>query len=195
MFFLILCCVLLCACTAPIDDDLNNNTTPSIAQKPDSSQTLPLQELPLFDDAAGKFSIYFPTPPKKSKQSREVDIGALTMTQWVAQDNAGQYYVVSYADYPKAVLRLGSDKQLLKGIKERLLSTLHAQTTQEETLSLKEGHQGIAFKAVAKRQHWHLDYHLYLVNQRLYQLGIHSAIGPIQPQDSLDFFGNFKLME
>jgi hypothetical protein len=84
---------------------------------------------------------------------------------------------------------------LLKGVKERLWSTLHAQTTQEETLSLGEKHQGIAFKAVAKRRHWHLDYHLYLVGPRLYQLGIHSDLGPIQQQDSLDFFGNFKLLE
>lgn len=194
MLFLIFCCILLWSCTTPADPTVINYQIAPITPNTDSSQALPLQDLPLFEDAIGQFSIYFPTTPKKSKQSRELDIGTLTMTQWVAQDASGQYYVVSYADYPKAVLRLGSDKQLLKGVKERLLSTLHAQTTQEEILSLDEKHQGIAFKAVAKRQHWHLDYHLYLVNQRLYQLGIHSDLGPINRQDSLDFFGNFKLL-
>lgn len=173
--------------TAP-EDTTEANTSPVI----DSIATLSLQALPLFEEEGGNFSIYFPAPPQRSTHTSEVDIGSLKMTQWVSKDAAGQYYVVSYADYPKAVLDLGSNKQLLKGVEERLLSGLHAKQTARSPLLLDSLHQGIAFQATAKRRHWYLNYQLYLIDKRLYQLGIHSAIGPISTQDSLDFFGSFE---
>lgn len=170
-------------------------TLPSHPVAIDSSKMLSPQPLPLFKAPESQFAIYFPTPPQFSTQEREVDIGTLKMNQWISQDAAGQYYIVSYADYPKAILQLGSEQQLLKGIEARLLSSLHAKQSSRQQLNLDSLHSGIAFQAQAKRQHWHLNYHLYLVDNRLYQLGIHSALGAISEQDSLDFFGSFELLE
>lgn len=169
-----------------------NVETRSIA---DSSTSLPLQALPLFEEPKGAFNVYFPSPPQHSTYSSEVDIGTLEMPQWVSKDASGQFYILSYVDYPKAVLKLGSAKQLLKGVEERLLSTLHARQTSRQSILLDSLHNGVAFQALAKRRHWYLNYQLYLVKNRLYQLGIHSAIGPISQQDSLDFFGSFKIVE
>lgn len=190
-FILFVVAVLVWSCQASPEAPVSTDLT--LAS--DSIATLPLQALPLFEDAPGKFSIYFPTPPQRSTYNSEVDIGNVAMTQWITRDAAGQFYVLSYADYPEAVLRLGSDKQLLRGVEERLLAALHAQQPQRQALLLDSLHTGVAFYAQAKRRHWHLYYHLYLVDQRLYQLGIHSAIGPISTQDSLDFFGSFELLE
>ncbi|MGH1338162.1 MAG: hypothetical protein ACRBFS_18715 [Aureispira sp.] len=175
--------------------DPEETTLANVLPVIDSVTSLSLQALPLFEEEAGHFSIYFPSPPQRSTHTSEVDIGPLKMTQWVAKDASGQFYVVSYADYPAAVLRLGSEKQLLKGVEERLLSALHAKRTSRHPLLLDSLHQGIAFQAEAKRRHWHLNYQLYLRDKRLYQLGIHSAIGPIHPQDSADFFGSFVVLE
>jgi hypothetical protein len=175
---------------APVVEE--NNNIPANAG--DSSFFLSPQALPLFQEPQGNFSIYFPTPPQQATRQSEVDIGQLKMQQWVAEDASGQYYVVSYADYPAAVLKLGSGQQLLEGVEAQLLAKLHAKQTSRTVLSLENEQQAIAFEAEAKRKHWHLNYQLYLIDNRLYQLGIHSALGPISTQDSLDFFGNFRVL-
>lgn len=195
MYFLFALTFLLLVGSCQSSPNLENSVNEKALPAKDSSQTLSPKALPLFKTPEGQFAIYFPTPPQSSTQEREVDIGNLQMQQWVSKDAAGQYYVVSCADYPKAVLQLGSAQELLKGVKARLLSNLHAQQTTHQDITLDSLYNGIAFQAQAKRQHWYLNYHLYLVNNRLYQLGIHSALGTIPVQDSLDFFGSFEVVE
>ncbi len=159
----------------------------------DSVSLLSPQALPLFAPPDSTFLVYFPALPQRSMHTSQVDIGTLELVQWVAADAGGASYVLSYADYPSAVLQLGSADELLQGVEQRLLKALHATTSNKRPLLLQERHQGRAFSAQAKRRHWHLQYQLYLVNNRLYQLGIHSATGPISAQDSIDFFGSFEL--
>lgn len=161
--------------------------------KKESVAPAPKARLP-FHSEKGKFSIVFPGTPKKHEHTTTSEIGKIELTQYIYGKNDTDAWVASFSDYPKRMIQLGNKTQLLKGIKYRILEDLRATVLFEEKIELDEKYDGLSFVAKAKKKDLNITYKIFLVKNRVYQLSMYSSIGPVQAQDSINFFGSFKLV-
>lgn len=155
----------------------------------------PQAAAPNFQHAKGRFQVYFPGTPQRLDDQRQVDIGTVALVQYCYQATPYVLWSVSYADYPTALLRLGSSKRLLEGVYQRLLNELHARPLGEPHWGDRSNGAELWFSAALPRQQGQAHYYLLLQDQRLYQVGLQAAGGPIGQQDSLDLFGSFGLLK
>lgn len=149
--------------------------------------------VPNFQNSEGRFQVYFPASPQRLTPHTQVDIGTVALTQYLYQPSPYQLWSVSYADYPKALFRLGKEAELLEGVQRRLVSDLHARPQGAIQWDSTTTWTDLRFSAHMPRQDAYVHYYLLLQGQRLYQVGLHSVGAPISEQDSLDFFGSFGL--
>jgi hypothetical protein len=152
----------------------------------------PKKILPFYSKK-GDFSIVFPSTPKEHQHTTTTEIGQIELTQYIHGKDDIHAWVASFSDYPKRMIQLGNKKQLLKGIKQRILDDLHAKVVTEEKIKLDDKYDGLSFVAKAKKKDLTISYKIFLVKNRVYQLSMYSSIGAIPAQDSTDFFGSFKL--
>jgi len=151
-------------------------------------------EVPLpFDSKDGRFSIVFPDTPKENKHISTSEIGQIELTQYIYGKDDIHAWVASFSDYPEQMIQIGNKEQLLKGIKYRILEDLRAKVVVENKIKLEDKYDGLSFVAKAKKKDLNISYQVFLVKNRVYQLSMYSSIGPIETQDSIDFFGSFKL--
>jgi len=102
-------------------------------------------------------------------------------------------YIIGYNDYPSAIVEAGSAEDMLAGGKDGVINSIGVtQFDLEEEVSL-DGHSGLHFKGVAETLH--IEYQMYLVENRLYQIGV-VRDGSYVTQDRADtFFGTFELTD
>ncbi|MBL4649423.1 MAG: hypothetical protein JKY03_06795 [Aureispira sp.] len=164
--------------------------------KESAASIIPLvpKTIPPFYSKKGDFSIVFPGTPKEHKHTTTSEIGKIELTQYIYGKNDTDAWVASFSDYPKRMIQLGNKTQLLKGIKYRILKDLRATVLFEEKIELDDKYNGLSFVAKAKKKDLNITYKIFLVKNRVYQLSMYSSIGAIQTQDSIDFFGSFKLV-
>jgi hypothetical protein len=149
---------------------------------------------PPFYSEKGDFSIVFPGTPKEHQHTTTSEIGTIELTQYIYGKDDTDAWVASFSDYPKRMIQLGNKKQLLKGIKYRILEDLRATVLFEEKIKLDDQYDGLSFVAKAKKKDLNVSYKIFLVKNRVYQLSMYSSIGPISAEDSTAFFGSFKLL-
>jgi len=146
-----------------------------------------------FVSKEGRFSILFPDKPIKDVHTTSVEIGEIKLTQFLYSKDETNIWLVSYSDYPKKMIRLGNNSQLLKGIKHRILEEFRAQPSLEKEITLEEKHEGLSFSAHSEKNTLDILYKIYLVENRVYQISMYSSVGKFPAQDSSDFMGSFKL--
>lgn len=187
--------LLLSSCSSDISE------TEKIKAPARSALPKPAKEKPAkaasktFISEEGGFSIQFPDEPKKHEHNTASEIGELKLTQFLYSHEGTQMWLASYCDYPKKMIQLGNHSQLLKGIKYKVVNELHASTLREDKIKFDDNYDGITFVAHADKNDLDILYHIYLVDNRVYQLSMYSSIGKFSSQDSLDFLGSFKLLE
>lgn len=190
---------LLLSCTSSVDSvpelDLKEESTREIKKSAIAKMTpTPQISTPPFYSKKGDFSIVFPGTPKEHQHTTTSEIGKIELTQYIYGKNDTDAWVASFSDYPKRMIQLGNTKQLLKGIKYRILEDLRATVLSEETIELEDQYDGLSFVAKTKKKDLNISYKIFLVKNRVYQLSMYSSIGAIQAQDSIEFFGSFKLV-
>lgn len=195
---LVLCLsCLLFACQHTIDGSAIKDISGSALPKPSfnaqedviSNRTTP------FVSEDGGFSIVFPDSPKVHQHTTVSAVGEIQLTQYIYSQDDTQAWLASYADYPKKMIQLGNKKQLLKGIKYRILEDLRAKTIHEEKIKFNNKYLGLSFSAHAPKRNLDILYKIFLVKHRVYQLSMYSSIGAFSAQDSIDFFGSFQLLK
>ncbi len=144
---------------------------------------------PKYYDYAGKFKVQFPGKPATDSQVQETDIGNVTLYQFI-YETQDYVYMVSYVDYPADKLN-PDKKELLKNAKDGFVNALNL-TVSEEGFITYGKHQGIRF--VANDSEKYCIMRDYLVDNRLYQLGI-LQFGKISEQAENDFFDSFELVK
>lgn len=191
---------LLLSCTSSVDStpkpdiDIQESTREIKESAAVKVAPTPPISIPPFYSEKGDFSIVFPGTPKEHQHTTTSEIGKIELTQYIYGKNDTDAWVASFSDYPKRMIQLGNTKQLLKGIKYRILEDLRATVLSEETIELENQYDGLSFVAKVKKRDLNISYKIFLVNNRVYQLSMYSSIGAIQAQDSIDFFGSFKLV-
>jgi hypothetical protein len=146
-----------------------------------------------FVSKEGRFSILFPEKPIKDVHTTSAEIGEIKLTQFIYNKDETNIWLVSYSDYPKKMIHLGNNNQLLKGIKHRILKEFRAQPSLEKEVTLADKHQGLSFSAHSNKNSLDVLYQIYLVENRVYQISMYSSVGKFPTQDSSDFMGSFKL--
>lgn len=193
IIFLLVWISLLFSCNSDTTvPDIKESTRTKISKK--KKKPVPKAKLPFYSEKGG-FSIVFPDTPKENKHVTTSEIGQIELTQYIYGKNDTHAWVASFSDYPERMIQLGNKEQLLKGIKYRILEDLRAKTSIEEKVKLEDKYDGLSFVAKAKKRDLNISYKIFLVKNRVYQLSMYSSVGPIEAQDSTDFFGSFKLIK
>ncbi len=147
-----------------------------------------------FVSKEGGFKILFPDKPTKRTQDVTSEIGQVKLTQFIYEKDKTQAWLVSYSDYPDQMMKLGNDKQLVKGIRYQVLQGIGGGLKHEEKIKLQDKYDGVAFSAHSKKRNMDVLYRIYLVENRVFQIGMFSSVGPFTEQDSSDFLGSFQLL-
>lgn len=197
VFFIFVACVIAIACRRhepPVEDSIVAvQVDPALADSlyNDSLPTPPV----LFPFLVGELEVQFPDTPSFHQQELVTEIGLLQLSQYLYTQGDTASWVVSYADYPKAMLRLGSKDRLLEGIQKNMLRQLNLRLQSSESFKFKKKHKGLLFSGQARKSDLEVMSKILLIEPRLYQFSIYRSVGGITAQDSLSFLEQFTQLD
>ena len=148
----------------------------------------------MYESEDGRFKVNFlGGTPEITTQSVPTELGDIEITMFLYEKSITEAYIIGYNDYPSAIVEAGSTADMLAGGKEGVINSMGVtQLDLEEEVSI-DGHSRLHFKGVAKTMH--IEYQMYLVENRLYQIGV-IRDGSYVTQDKVDtFFGTFELTD
>ena len=148
----------------------------------------------IYESEDGRFKVNFlGATPEISSESVPTELGDIEITMFLYEKSATEAYIIGYNDYPSAIVEAGSTADMLAGGKEGVINSMGVTHLDlEEEVSI-DGHSGLHFKGVAGTMH--VEYQMYLVENRLYQIGV-IRDGSYVTQDRVDtFFGTFELTD
>jgi|TARA_B110000438_G_C15747004_1_gene621195 hypothetical protein len=148
----------------------------------------------IYESEDGRFKVNFlGGTPDVSTQAIPTELGEIEITMFLYEKSITEAYIIGYNDYPSAIVEAGSTEDMLAGGKEGVVNSMGVtQFDLEEEVSL-DGNSGLHFKGVAGSLH--IEYQMYLVENRLYQIGI-VRDGSYATQDRVDtFLGTFELTD
>ncbi len=145
----------------------------------------------LFTHEDGHFQIRFPGTPTESSDIVPTDVGDIEMVTLLYEKSATEVYMVAYSDYPSSMVSASSPEGLLNSAKEGALNNLEILVTEnEQNISIND-FPGISFRG--NNGTYYVQYEMFLVGNRLYQVGI-LRDGSYVPEDKANaFFSSFKL--
>lgn len=145
-----------------------------------------------FTSKPGGFSILMPGSPRYEKRSLPSAAGQLSLNNFTASANGGATaYVVSYTDYPAAIVAKGNPEKMLAGARDGQLKNLQATTTSDKAITMG-GNPGrdVQFK---NAKGFTGRCKLVLVKSRLYQVLALTTNGSATTADFSRFIDSFKL--
>jgi hypothetical protein len=148
----------------------------------------------IYESEDGRFKVNFlGGTPDVSTQAIPTELGEIEITMFLYEKSITEAYIIGYNDYPSAIVEAGSAEDMLAGGKEGVVNSMGVtQFDLEEEVSL-DGNSGLHFKGVAGSLH--IEYQMYLVENRLYQIGI-VRDGSYATQDRVDtLLGTFELTD
>ncbi len=161
----------------------SENTTNDTTQTTESSNKFTTEE--------GNFRIAFPGEPTISSEKVPTDVGDIEMHMYMYEKGIDEAYMVASSDYPKELVDAGDKDEMLQGSKEGVVSNINATIEDEKKVEI-EGHPGLSFKA--KGPEFSTVYKLFMINNRLYQIGILRAKDYPTDADTKSFIDSFELI-
>ena len=169
----------------------NNEVLADNAEAVTDEATIPSE---MYESEDGRFKVNFlGATPEISTESVPTELGDIEITMFLYEKSLTEAYIIGYNDYPSAIVEAGSTADMLAGGKEGVINSMGVTHLDlEEEVSI-DGHSGLHFKGVAGTMH--VEYQMYLVENRLYQIGV-IRDGSYVTQDRVDtFFGTFELTD
>lgn len=150
-----------------------------------------VSDQPMYTSEEGNFKIIFPGEPTVTSETVPTDIGDIQMKMYMYEKSREEAYMVAYSDYPQEAVDAGDKKEMLQGSKEGVVGNISASVEEEKEIEI-DGNPGVYFKA--KGPVFTTVYKLYLVKNRLYQVGILKAA--VYPSDAeiKAFLNSFELI-
>ncbi|MCX7743752.1 MAG: hypothetical protein N2167_04215 [Flavobacteriales bacterium] len=148
-------------------------------------------EQPKYTSEEGNFKIAFPGEPTVTTESVPTEIGDIQMKMYMYEKGKDEAYMVAYSDYPQEVVDAGDKKEMLEGSKQGVVGNIGATIEEENDIEIN-GNPGVYFKA--KGPEFATVYKLYLVKNRLYQIGILKAAAYPSDADIKGFLDSFELI-
>lgn len=136
------------------------------------------------------FKINFPEIPEKTEDSTDNTVEYL-----LSQKNDSVRFLLYYRDYkPESISKFGGAEKFLNNQEKQVIEGQkfsEKDIIENKKISL-EGYPGLSLKAGAAGNFF-LVYRIYLVENRIYQLGISSMTKYPTDKEIEDFFGSFQL--
>jgi hypothetical protein len=145
-----------------------------------------------FSNADGKFMIQFPAEPKVSDQKVPTAAGDIEMHMFVYEKSATEAYQVIYSDYPSEIIKATNIDTLLKNSKNGCVNELKAKITEEKKIDMN-GNPGVWFRANSDQ--FYVTYKLFLVGNRLYQIGMLRDGSHVTDDAVKGFMDTFELVK
>lgn len=164
------------------------NTVDSLDQERTVTSTVPA-----FKSVDGQFSIQFPGVPETNESSTPTEIGLIDVTQYIYSADDKQVWIASFADYSSQMLQNGSETDMIDVIQLQVLQGMDATELSSRSFKYNDEHQAKTLSARSDKSNIDILYNIILVDNRIYQLGMFSSIGPFNNKDSVDFMGSFQL--
>ncbi len=139
----------------------------------------------------GNFKIAFPSEPTVTTEAVPTEIGDIQMKLFIYENGSDEAYMVAYSDYPQVAIDAGDRKEMLRGSKEGVAGNIAATIEEEKDIEIN-GYPGVFFKA--KGPEFATVYKLFLVKNRLYQVGILKASAYPSDADTKGFLDSFELI-
>ena len=148
----------------------------------------------IYESEDGRFKVNFlGAAPELSQEVIPTELGDIEITMFLYEKSMTEAYIIGYNDYPSAIVEAGSTAEMLAGGKEGVVNSMGVtQFDLEEEVSL-DGHSGLHFKGIAGTLH--IEYQMYLVDNRLYQIGVVRDGSYVTPDRADTFFGTFELTD
>ncbi len=146
-----------------------------------------------FHSVDGKFKVNFSGTPEVTYDTFPIeDVGTIEMYMFMYEKSLTEAEMIAYSDYPSDLVNDSSPDEMLQGAKEGAVSNLGAIITEEKEIMYNK-HKGLEFKANSTQ--FYINYKIFLVNNRLYQIAI-MRDGSYASQENVDkFFNSFELIE
>ena len=148
----------------------------------------------IYESEDGRFKVNFlGATPEVSQEVIPTELGNIEITMFLYEKSMKEAYIIGYNDYPSAIVEAGSAEDMLAGGKDGVINSIGVtQFDLEEEVSL-DGHSGLHFKGIAGTLH--IEYQMYLVDNRLYQIGVVRDGSYVTPDRADTFFGTFELTD
>jgi hypothetical protein len=147
-----------------------------------------------FNSKSGRFTVQLPGAPKDQKQTLKTEVGPIDLYLYAFEVSKEFAYIVSYADYPEALVKQGSKDKMLEGARDGAVKNINGKlrSGSDKKVTLN-GHPGREFIIDAPDNVLVLKARQYLVNNRLYQTIAVVPKGKESSADVTKFIDSFKL--
>jgi len=147
-----------------------------------------------FSSEAGGFSISTPAIFEENQQSLNTPAGPIDVYTFTVEENNADY-IVAYSDYPSEMVEATDPEAMLDGNRDGALRNLQGEVLSEETVSI-DGNPGRsltidAFNAEGEPSI--IDFRIFLVDNRLYQIIVVSPKDQETPSNADQFLESFAL--
>lgn len=147
----------------------------------------------------GNFTVSIPMGPAYQAQEIPSEAGNITMHMFISErDNGAKAFVVFYNDIPEVALEQGVDA-ILENARNGALQSQNGQLKEDAADITLGKHQGSEFHFTASPQGAgdtvvHCSWRIYVIDNRMYQVGIASQDDDINDGDRSKLFDSFRLL-
>lgn len=136
----------------------------------------------------GRFSVSFPGKPEFSTEQVASDEGILDNNMYIYEYSAELVYMLAYTDYATEHVFNYDPDELLNNAMNGFVDEI-GMTVQKSDKIKSGNHPGLEFIASGNQYYSHMcDF---LVDARLYQIGLLSSGGKVNSDDASAFFSSF----
>jgi len=165
-----------------------NKNTSADTSETDNDSAITLSYTVDSDDE--RFSIQFPGAPDYTSEPVETESGILENNMYIYEHNISLAYMLAYTDYSTEEINSFDPNELLNNAMNGFTGEVGLTVDNTTKISLKK-YPGIEFIASGEGYWAHMRD--YLVENRLYQIGLLSTDGNVKEADANAFFNSFVL--
>ena len=140
----------------------------------------------------GNFKVNFSGTPEMTKEDIDSEFGNIEMFMFVYEKSITEAEMIAYSDYPSALVKQSSTDQMLQNAKGGSVNSLDAVISEEKNLEFN-GYKAIQFRA--DNAQFYVDYLIFLVNNRLFQIAIMRDGSYATKENADKFFNSFELVK
>jgi hypothetical protein len=146
-----------------------------------------------FSSGEGTFSILMPGTPTEKTQKVNTQAGAIDMHLFTLVQK-GVAYLAIYNDYPEVFVQARNADKMLDGARDGAVSSIQGKLLSELIISLDK-YPGREIRIEAPDGKHTIQTRIYLVKNRLYQVGVVTPKEGSFSEDVTKFLDSFKLLE
>lgn len=144
-----------------------------------------------FSSKEGAFSVLMPGTPTEQTQKADTQAGTIEVHMFIFEQN-GAAYMVGYNDYPEAIVQQADPSKMLDGARDGMVSNTQGKLLGEQVISLDK-YPGREIQIETSDGKLTMKNRVYLVNNRLYQVGVVTPKEESNSANITKFLASFKL--